>query len=123
MTPPETPPESRGRTEIADRVPERIAQRLIMEADQAGGVSRRLLGVPIGRGGTAAQPRVQARIDGTLVTIRMSVSVVYPTPVRQVVGRLRERVIARVGELTGLRVAQVDVDVDTLAPGARVARS
>ena len=118
-----TPPEVTGRTEIADRVPERIARRLITVAGEAGGVARRVLGVPIGRGGTAAPPRVQARIDGNLVTLRMTVSVAYPAPVRQVVSRLRERVIARVGELTGLRVGQVDVDVTTLVPGRRVGPS
>jgi uncharacterized alkaline shock family protein YloU len=82
-----------------------------------------VLGLPIGRGGTAAPPRVQARIDGNLVILRMTVSVAYPAPVRQVVGQLRERVIARVSELTGLRVGQVDVDVTTLVPGGRVGRS
>lgn len=118
-----TPPESRGRTELAERVPERIARQLIAEAGEAGGVTRRVLGVPIGRGGTAAPPRVQARIDGNLVILRMTVSVAYPAPVRQVVGQLRERVIARVGELTGLRVGQVDVDVTTLVRGARMGPS
>lgn len=113
-------PELRGRTEIADRVPERITARMITEADAAGGVERRILGVQIGRGGQAAPPRVQARIDGNLVTLRVAVSVVYPAPVRGVVGRLRERVMTRVNELTGLRVGQVDVDVTTLIPSRRM---
>lgn len=110
------PPEARGRTQIADRVPERITRRMIAEADAAGGIARRILGVRIGRGGQAAPPRVQARIDGNLVTLRVAVSVVYPAPVRQVAGQLREQVMARVTELTGLRVGQVDVDVITLLP-------
>lgn len=107
-------PESRGRTQIAARVPERITSRMIAEADAAGGLARRILGVRVGRDGQAAPPRVQARIDGNLVTLRVAVSVAYPAPVRQVVGQLREQVMARVSELTGLRVGQVDVDVVTL---------
>lgn len=113
------PAESRGRTEIAERVPERIATRVITEADRAGGVARRLLGVPLGHGGVAAAPRVHARIDGQLVTLQMTVSVAYPAPVRMVVRQLRERVIARVGALTGLRVGLVDVDVTSLVTAPR----
>jgi uncharacterized alkaline shock family protein YloU len=115
------PPEFRGWTEIAARVPERIAGRTIAEADEASGVSRRVLGVPIGR--RRAAPRVQARIDGNLVILRVTVSVVYPAPVRQVAGRLRERVTARITELTGLRVGQVDVDVTALLPAGRTGLS
>jgi uncharacterized alkaline shock family protein YloU len=113
------PAEERGRTEIADRVPERIAARVNREADQAGGVTRRLLGVALGHSGTAAPPRVSAQVDGGLVTMRMTVSVAYPAPVRQVVRRLRERVIGRVGELTGLRVGLVEVDVCTRVTARR----
>jgi uncharacterized alkaline shock family protein YloU len=100
-------------------VPERIAARVITEADQAGGVARRLLGVPLGQGGGTAAPRVHARIDGQLVTLRLTVSVAYPAPVRMVVRQLRDRVIARVGALTGLRVGLVDVDVTALVTAPR----
>lgn len=105
-----TPAESRGRVEIADRVPERIATQVIAEFEQAGGLTRRLLGLAVMTG----RSRVSARVDGSLVTMRVSVSVAYPAPIRQVVSQLRERVIERVGELTGLRVGQVDVEVAAL---------
>jgi uncharacterized alkaline shock family protein YloU len=41
-------------------------------------------------------------------------SVRYPAPIRQVTRRVREHVTARVGELTGLDVRHVDIDVPTL---------
>lgn len=107
-------PEERGRTEIAERVVEKIAGYALTEIGEAGGVSRRWLGVPVGRAGAAAVPQVDARIDGRLATVSMTVSVLYPVPVRRVVDRLRDHVVARVGALTGLDVRQVDVDVATL---------
>lgn len=108
-------PEERGRTDIADRVVEKIAGYALTEVAEAGGVSRRLLGVPVGRPGAGATPQVDARIDGHLATLSMTVSVLYPAPVRRVTSRLRDHVAARVGALTGLDVRQVDVDVDTLS--------
>jgi uncharacterized alkaline shock family protein YloU len=97
------PPEVRGRTDIGDRVVERIARHAVTELPQAG------------TGGTA---RVKATIDGKLATLRMTVSVIYPEPVQRVTRRLREHVTARVGELTGLEVRQIDIDVARLVPPA-----
>lgn len=108
------PPDVRGRTEISERVLEKIASHVLAEVSAAGGVSRRTLGVSMGRAGRGAVPKVDAQVDGELATLRMTVSVAYPEPVRAVTRHVRERVAARVGELTGLQVRQVDVDVDAL---------
>jgi uncharacterized alkaline shock family protein YloU len=107
-------PEGRGRTEIAERVVEKIAGYALTEVGEAGGVARRVLGVSVGRAGARATPQVDARVDGSLATLRMTVSVVYPAPVRRVTRQLRDHVMTRVAALTGLDVRQVDVDVDTL---------
>ncbi|MDT0548755.1 MULTISPECIES: DUF6286 domain-containing protein [Streptomyces] len=109
------PPETRGRTEIADRVLERIAVRAVTEVDQAGGAQRRLLGMPLGRANAPPAPRATAHVDGHLATVAMTVSVAYPAPIRQVSRRVRERVAARIGELTGLDVREVDIDVARLS--------
>lgn len=109
-------PETRGRTEIADRVVERIAARAVAETAQAGGAARRLLGVSLERG-TAVRPA--AHVDGHLATVRMPLSVPYPAPIRQVTRRVREHVRARVGELTGLEVRQVDIGIEGLSYGER----
>lgn len=107
-------PETRGRTDIADRVLERIATRALTEVDQASGSARRVLGVPLGRDGTRSAPRVDVHVDGGLATLEMTISVVYPASIRQVARQLRDRVAARVNELTGLEVRQVDISVASL---------
>jgi uncharacterized alkaline shock family protein YloU len=110
------PPESRGRTEIAGRVLERIAGQALSEVDQAGGASRRVLGVPLGRDELDSGPQVSAHVDGELATVRMTVSVVYPAPVREVTRNLRTHVMERIRDLTGIEVRQVDIDVAHLVP-------
>ena len=101
----------RGSTEIADRVVERIAAMAVAEVDDAHGPARRLLGLRVpGVDG----PRVTVQIDGHLVTVRLGMSVRYPAPIRQVTRRVREHVTVRVGELTGLDVRHVDIDIPTL---------
>jgi uncharacterized alkaline shock family protein YloU len=108
------PPETRGLTQIADRVLERIAAHALTEVKETGGAARRLLGVPLGHDSEHTAPRVTARVDGNLATLRIRISVLYPAPIRQVTRRLRDHVTARIGELTGLDVRQVDIDIAAL---------
>jgi uncharacterized alkaline shock family protein YloU len=108
------PPENRGRTEIAGRVLERIAARTVTEVDQAGGAARRLLGVPLGRDTAATAPRVTAHVDGQLATVQLRMSVTYPAPIREVTRRVRDQIITRIDELTGLDVRQVDIEIARL---------
>jgi uncharacterized alkaline shock family protein YloU len=111
-TGPEPPaPERRGRTEIAERVLEKIAARALTEVEEAG--------VRPGRASREAAPRVTAWVDGALAVLWMRISVSYPAPLREVTRRLREHVRTRVGDLTGLDVRQVDIDVDRLLPVER----
>lgn len=105
------PPENRGRTEIAGRVLERIAARTVTEIDQAGGAARRLLGVPLGRD---TAPRATAHVDGQLATVQLRMSVTYPAPIREVTRRVRDQIITRIDELTGLDVRQVDIEIARL---------
>jgi len=62
----------------------------------------------------AAAPRVSVLIDGRLATVRVAIEVRYPAPIRQVTRRVREHVSDRVGELTGLDVRHVDIDIPAL---------
>lgn len=109
-----TPPETRGRTRIADRVLERITARAVAETAQAGGTGRRLLGVPLERDTAHTTAQVTAHVDGHLATVKVALSVRYPAPIRQVTRRVREHVNTRVRELTGLEVRQVDIAVVSL---------
>lgn len=104
----------RGRTRIADRVVEKIAARAVAEVDQATGVPRQVLGVRLGTTGPDTRARVDADIDGGVVTVRVSMAVRWPAPVRAVTRQVRGHVTERLQTLTGLRVEQVDIDVPTL---------
>jgi uncharacterized alkaline shock family protein YloU len=118
MTAPAAPTAPPGRVTIADRVLERLATHALADIDEVGGVARRVLGVPVGGSGTDTAPRVDAHVDGHLATLAMTVSVVYPAPVRQVARRLRDVVSERIAEATGLEIRQVDIDIATLVPAA-----
>lgn len=116
------PVEERGRTEISDRVLERIATRAVAEVDEIGGAAPRVLGMPLGRDTAGGAARVSAHADGRIAIVRMTLSVTYPAPIRQVAGRVREHVMTRVRELTGLDARQVDIDVASLVPPAERGR-
>jgi uncharacterized alkaline shock family protein YloU len=107
-------PESRGTTHIADKVVERIAARAVSEIDGATGAPRVILGQTLGSTTEKTSARASAQVDGDTVMIDVAMAVQWPSPIREVTSRVRERVAARVGELTGLSVLEVDIDVATL---------
>lgn len=102
--------ESRGSTRIADRVVERIAVRAAQETGRVGGPGGGLQALP----GRSDQPRVSVTVHGALATMRLTLGIVYPAPVRGTTREVREHVRARVLELTGISVRQLDIDVVTL---------
>ncbi|MCO5974013.1 Asp23/Gls24 family envelope stress response protein [Actinoallomurus soli] len=114
-----TEAETRGHTTITARVVEKIASRALTEVEGVRGAAGRFAGLPFGGGTAAAAPRVRARVDGGLAMLRMRIRVAYPAPIRQVTRDLRALVMSRVGELTGLRVRQVDIDIARLTPPGR----
>lgn len=113
--PPEsrTDPAERGETRISDRVVDRIVTAAADEIGRTAGTFRRILGIPMGH---SDRPEAHADVNGDVVTARVSLAVRYPSPVREVAAEVREHVMKRVSELTGLRVAEVDVEVVSLVP-------
>jgi uncharacterized alkaline shock family protein YloU len=125
-----------GRTTVADRVIEKIAAQAARDvavgtnpAGPPGSPGSLPLPGPPGSGrlpgsspGASAadlrplrrRPKVGVKIDGRLAWLSMSVALRYPTPVRQVAGAIRAQVIWTVGELVGLDVREVDVEVAAL---------
>lgn len=103
-----------GRTVIADRVVERVAAQAVAEVDRATGVARSILGVALGATDERTRAKVSAAVDGGIVSVRVILAVIWPSPVRAVTREVREHVTTRVQELTGLRVADVDVQVSEL---------
>lgn len=100
------PAQVRGRTEVSDRVVSKLAR---MVAGEMAGVSvaGQAGGLPWGgsSGGT---------VSGELATIRLTVTIAYPAPIRATAERLRQHVAARITELTGLGVSRVDLKVASL---------
>lgn len=130
--PTERPAEAAGQLRIADRVIAKLAARAAAELDGVGSAAPRLLGQSLGALGvdrlgarkTAldAVPKATAVVDGGTAFVSLVVSVRWPLPVPNTCQRLREHVQQRVGELSGLTVAEVDVLVDALVadlPGPR----
>jgi uncharacterized alkaline shock family protein YloU len=100
--------QSRGITDISDRVVERIAGRAAGEVDDALAVPR----TGIARLGPAdIDPSVEAHVDGKDVRLKVRLAVTYPAPVRDVAKRVQVAVRARVEALTGLQVTSVHVEV------------
>lgn len=118
-------PGRRGRLHIADRVVEKVASQAVTEVDLATGTPRTVLGRTLL--GRAPEPdpdrraRADAHVDGGLVTVAVTLAVQWPAPVRQVADEVRRHLTARIHEMTGLEVAQVDVDVTALVTGRRPA--
>ena len=107
-------PEDRGRTTIDDRVIEAMAARITVEEPGVGGAARRVLGVAVTGEDADKAPRVDATVAGEVVSLRVRLSVTYPTPVHAVTDRVRRRLVDRLGELTGKRIGTVDVVVTAL---------
>jgi uncharacterized alkaline shock family protein YloU len=105
--------EERGRTTIADKVVERVAAQAVEEVDRATGTPRRFLGTAFGKVKPESRARTSAKVDGSIVTVSVSMSVEWPAPVREVAAQVRRQVRLRVAEVCGLEVVEVDVDVPT----------
>jgi uncharacterized alkaline shock family protein YloU len=100
----------RGHTTIKERAVERIVARAMGEDGR--GLRRSVHPVQ----GRIGGPRIDVDVDGSLVTARVQMAVVYPEPVREVASKVRDRVRERVQDLTGLTVRQVDIEVARLEP-------
>jgi len=105
---PGSDPAERGRTVVSRQAVERITARLVADCPGVEGAARRRLG------GQAGEPAV-AWLHGTrTVSLAVRCAVPYPNPVRASAEALRQLLVTRVGELTGMRVQRVDVIVTGL---------
>jgi uncharacterized alkaline shock family protein YloU len=114
-------PAERGTLQIADKVVQKIAAQAVSEVDLAGGAPRTLLGKRLTKADPDSRARADAHVDGGLVTLQVTLAVQWPAPVREVAEQARRHLTARVHELTGLTVAEVDVDVPALISTRRPA--
>lgn len=107
-------PSERGHTTIADRVVEKIAARAATDVERAAGSTRKVFGISVGQPRPTDPAQVDVVVDGDIASIHLALSVRWPSPIRQVCRDVRDRVTEQVTTLTGLRVAEVDIDVTAL---------
>lgn len=105
----------RGRLTIAEKVVERVAGYAVTQVDGVSAAPRRLLGVTVGDARPDTEASVSAQVDGSVGTVRATVAIAWPNPVRVVADRLRAAIRDDVALMTDVRVAQVDVDIVSFA--------
>ncbi|WP_410582586.1 Asp23/Gls24 family envelope stress response protein [Amycolatopsis sp. lyj-108] len=107
-------PGERGVLTIADSAVEHIAARAVTEVDGVGGSSARVLGVAVGGENLDRGAKVSATVFGGSAALAVRLSIGYPRSVRGTTGVVRDHLVRRVGDLTGLMVERVDITVTAL---------
>jgi uncharacterized alkaline shock family protein YloU len=86
----------RGRTTVADRVIDRIAEQAALEDVDV------------------VSAKANARVTGQTTVVEIGLGLRYPTPVAAATERVRSHLMTRVQELSGLSMSRVDVAVTEL---------
>ena len=115
-------PAERGRLTIAHKVVERVAGYAVTKVDGASAAPRRLLGRNVGDARPESEAAVSAQVDGNAGTVRATVAIAWPNPVRAVADRLRTAIREDVALMTDVHVAQVDLDVVSFAAASTPTR-
>ncbi|MEO8220928.1 MAG: Asp23/Gls24 family envelope stress response protein [Specibacter sp.] len=105
--------DSRGQTVLADKVIEKIASQVASDESVAGGSSGGFLGIGA-HADLSVRPKASVELSGNIATLSVEVGMLYPVPLRQATENLRQRIRARVTELTGVEVRHVDIKVSWL---------
>lgn len=108
---------SRGSTSMSKKVLEKIASQVARDETQAGGTSGGFLGIG-SRVDFTARPEADVELAGNIASLKVTVGLPYPLPLRRATDQLRQRIAERVTDLTGVQVRQVDITVAWLRPKA-----
>ncbi|MCC9144427.1 MULTISPECIES: alkaline shock response membrane anchor protein AmaP [unclassified Arthrobacter] len=111
----------RGETVLARRVLEKTASQVARDETFAGGSSGGFLGIGT-RADLSARPDATVELAGNAASLKVTVGLPYPMPLRQATEQLRRRITERVTALTGVQVKQVDITVSWLKPPQREKR-
>lgn len=101
-----------GSTTLSARAVSRIAARAAQEAGALPGRSGALDSLT----GSGSAPEADVVLLGAACEISLTIGLAWPVPLRQRVDQLRDQVSRRVGELSGLTVRRIDIDVVALHP-------
>ncbi|MBD8042550.1 Asp23/Gls24 family envelope stress response protein [Arthrobacter sp. Sa2BUA2] len=108
---------SRGNTSMSKKVLEKIASQVARDETEAGGTSGGFLGIG-SRADFTARPDADVELAGNIASLKVTVGLPYPLPLRRATDQLRQRIAERVTELTGVQVRQVDITIAWLRPKA-----
>jgi uncharacterized alkaline shock family protein YloU len=115
------PPESRGRTTIADSVAEKIAGMATREVPGihdlgASGVTRALGGVRdrMSSGQSGAARGVHVEVGREQAAVDLDVVVDYGVPITDIAADVRTNVVSAMERMTGLEVVEVNVAVNDI---------
>ena len=106
----------RGETTISPAVVQKITSKAASEVEGVQGVSsglRRLTG----RTEEDPDAKVKAEVEREHASVDLGISVRYPQPVASTAERVREHVVRRLQQLTGLVVTDVNITVHELVVG------
>lgn len=101
----EPAPEGRGTLSVRAQALQHVVESVALEVP---GVVRTDGGIAGMRSGT---PRAAVRVRGTSARVAVEVSCRWPAPVSDIAARVRDLVLERASELSGVRLASVDVTV------------
>ena len=89
---------------------EKTASQAAVEVADSRGRSGGFLGIGA-ESDPAARPTVEAELAAEYADLEIKVGIGYPGSLREAAQNIREHVTRRVGELTGVRVRSVDIDI------------
>lgn len=105
--------ETRGHTNVQEKVVSKIAQQAAFEVPGIGSGSGGFLGIGSHRD-FETSPDVDVEIYGNTVVVRMNIGIGFPTNLVSALQRVRAHVESRVLELTGFEVGHMEVKVSWL---------
>lgn len=97
--------ESRGSLNVRAQALQHIVESVALEVPGVHPVEGSLGGVRSG------SPRATVRVRGTSARVTVEVACRWPAPVARVAAGVRDRVLERASELSGVRLGSVDVTV------------
>ncbi|WP_158854360.1 Asp23/Gls24 family envelope stress response protein [Saccharothrix deserti] len=112
------PVTERGELRIDPGVVRKIAQHAADEVPGTARVPRRIAGVGAGSHGAHVRVRHAGDKDDT-VDLAIDLALHYPAAIRDVVDRVRARVVGEVARGTGFQVRSLDITVSALLPDLR----
>ncbi|UFN45779.1 Asp23/Gls24 family envelope stress response protein [Nocardioides okcheonensis] len=98
-------PEARGQLHVRAHALRHIVEAAAREVPGVRPTDSSLAGV---RSGT---PHANVTVRGATARVDLEVACAWPAPVSTIAARVRDQVLARAAELSGVRIASVDVTV------------